>query len=463
MEKMSSSKPLDGIASALGGKINTVYKNIKGALIKGSYANDENEALDHAKWGDDDSWPIHARKYINESTILSGSIPFKADMLTAGGVAVGKMIEGDDGELYFNEIISDEFESWKKKFDFNLFLSETALDLVAYGSAYPQALINKTDRKIGALVTSASRAWNCRLGKQDKKTGAFETLFISTDFQESGGLSTDNVQKIPLVNMLFNPAQWIKDRRDKKNQFAFRLYIPDLGNTYYPLPFWYSCVDNGWYEVSANIVNLRKNILKNSGQIKYQFKIHTDYWALRFGSETWGAFTSEEREAKRREVCNAFNDFLQKPDNTQAYLMTGKVDFEPHISTDKVKDLVEIIPMKVEYPEGVFSQDSQEASTHMLAAGGVHPSTFGATPSSNLGGNGGSDMRMAYNQGALRMRSYQELITRLLDIVRDVNEWDPKLVFRVRNSMIQTLDIGEHSAPTVNGARKPASDSVTEQ
>ncbi len=197
------------------------------------------------------------------------------------------------------------------------------------------------------------------------------------------------------------------------------------------------------------ISKFKKHMLENQITIKYHIKVHPDFWPLQFGDD-WSKWNATEQDTAMGDWLDNFSKFMKGPEGSGNSMMTPKAFFRGQ--NDKSFDLVEITEFKNHFSkDGTYIEDSLEASLHQTSALGLHGEIVGNSPSSQMGAGSGSGSRVAFNQRVSMSRFVQDLVLQPLYTIAEFNGWDDELVFRMRNSLITTLDTGA-------SATKPNSD-----
>lgn len=414
--------------------------NIKSALSKTEQplpqksSDTLKSSFDYAPAGDNDKMFLDMLDDAKSSTILSPGITFKAEMLYGGGVQLTELAE--DGSL--KTIRSGNFAEAVRKMNLSRALMGVSKDLTGLGSGYYQISLNGPGDKIVSITSHQSRCKGTRLGWRDNN-GAIAKAYLNADFG-ADDFEKKNTKSLLVINTLYDPADWLKTYvKDggKERHFIYPVQLVSLAaENYYPIPDWNSARLSDWLEVQKQIAKLKKHMIVNQMNIKYQFEIHEDYWPIRFGNTIWQNWSDQERLAKMESETEAFDDFFKGVEGGSV-LMTNmlKESFGKEVSST-----IKINEFKPYLNDGIHVEDSQEAAANILFALGLHPSIFGSGGSKGLG-NSGSEGQVSYNQRKQNIIFYQDQLIQVLYLLRDFNGYDANVFPSIRQHPdLQTLD-----------------------
>jgi hypothetical protein len=93
--------------------------------------------------------------------------------------------------------------------------------------------------------------------------------------------------------------------------------------------------------------------------------------------------------------------------------------------------------------DGIYIEDSQEASSHLLFALAVDPTLIGSAPGKGMGAGSGSDKQAAFNQYISLCQAHADIILEPLHFIRDYNGWDPRLTFKFKREILAPQTSGK--------------------
>lgn len=408
---------------------------------------EENPASDkkHANWGASDDLPVLLRDAAENDTVILPGIRFKSEMQYGGGIAYGTREIDDDGDEYFKTLSIPEIDNFLRESKVSQTLMQILMDLNFSAMAFPQICMNAasgSNRKIKRLICHTTRAMNCRVDVMDKQ-GNHRKVEVNMDMgrPQYNELNSTFIDALPE----YDEQELLKS--STKQNFISILKVPDLGRMNHMVPDWNTARVSGWLEISKSIALFKKYLMDNQVSIKYHIEIDDQYWPARFGKEYWDGLDTAGKQSEIQQEVSAWSDFMRGAKgagNIQMTQMKWNEHTGVHRSYWKITELKGHISK-----DGIYVEDSREASEHKMSALGIHPDMIGNAPGSKLGAGSGSGNRVAFNQRLSMAKFIQDLALSPLEIVADFNGWNTlpelngkRIQWRIRNSLIETLDTG---------------------
>lgn len=421
---------------------------------KAPYVGEDEKGTDQRKWvwwGENDDLPNKLMTTVEEDTILAPGMDMKSAMTYGGGIAHGTIEISKNGEESFHHLRDEKFIGFMRDNNLESQILTTFMDLNYLANAYVWITLNGGGDKIEMYSVDLARAKRCRLSKAAKK-GEPQRLIVNADF---GTASFDEKNNRTLeVLPTFRPVEWLRDRVKKttKRDFAIRMRLPDGGRQFYSNVAWQSVIRSKWNEIQRSLSAYKKCLLENQMTLKYHITVHPRFWGEVYGKKAWDKSTHQEKNDLKKKWLDSFTEFMQGAKGVGNSLLTEMHDFVASGGGQELRSLVDIKPIDSKFRgENMYIEDSREAVLHHMSALGLHPELQGAVPASQMGSGSGSSARVAFNQRVAMAKPIQDIALYPLGIVRDFNGWDSKMVFRMRNSLINTLDTGaEATKPTPN-------------
>lgn len=399
-----------------------------------------------AYWGEDNLFPQNVISDANKSTIISPVLEWKAKALYSGGLVYGTVeTDVDSGEEVLTPIQDDDIEAWLKMSGINKQLIRMATDYYWFYNVFPQLILSK-DKSIVAAMHVESAAFHRWQKKTEETNWQIKKCYLNGDWERKGNL--ENCIELPVLDLLYDGVGKLKSRKDG-DIFVYPLSYPTPGRIYYSLAAWNSIRDSGWFDVAKSIPLFKKNLMKNQVSIKYHVEVADWYWGWKYPG--FDNKPPKERKEIVEKELEKFNDIMTGEDNVGKTLMTTtRTDVHggkgmPGITINAVDDKLK---------DGVYIEDSQEASSHHYSALGVDPTLVGVSPGKKMGAGSGSDKRVAFNIYLNSCKTDQDLILEPLNFIAEYNGWTmdhPNLKFWFRNYYISTLDKGSETKQA-NGA-----------
>lgn len=391
---------------------------------------ESNEPTDYkiANWGDNNDWPQLVDKDLETNTDLWRSLDMNARALYGGGVEY-EVYNLETGET-----------SKKKIFEIEQFLFQNAKyplqatgDFYKYANVFPEIIVNKPKTKIFWL--SSHPAGHCRYELQDK-SGIINNCYINANWGDQANWDDKLTLKRPVLDPWVDMPENLADKSEGP-RFIYPLSFPS-GKSYYQLPIWNGIRNNGWLKLANDIPKLKAAVMKNQMTIKYHIKFPDYYWSWKYPD--WDGLDSKKKKALKKAEFDAIKKWLSGAENAGKSIATG---YKTDPDTLKAYPGVEIIPIDDKLKQGIYIEDSTEASIKLFAAAGIDPSLFGF----QLGGKGsnlsGSDKREAYNIFVSFMKPYQDIILRPYDFISWFNGWNNRkelIIWKFSRSFMQMLN-----------------------
>lgn len=379
-----------------------------------------------AFWGENNDFPQKVIEDVRASTILAPKLDWLARALYSGGVTYGKRTVDNDGEKLSPEQ-NDEVDRFLKDTKIHRWLNEACKSFYYFRNVFPHMLMNGNG-KIARIVSQ--QAEYCRLLRRDKN-GKIAYCGVNAQWEDDAKYDSPETLKIPVVDPLGFPEDEIKIR--KLDNFIYPVKDHSPGNSYYALAEWNSARESQWLALSKAIPITKASILKNQASIKYLIVVSDWYWKAKY--KDWESKSQDDQIATYQSELEDFEKTVRGEKNAGKSIMTFK-QFIP--SLNKEEAAWEVKPIDDKIKDGIYIEDSQEASSHLLFALDLDSSLVGAGPGKKMGEGSGSDKRVAYNMHILNTKPHQDLILEPLNFISEYNGWGVNFWFR--NYLIATMD-----------------------
>lgn len=382
-------------------------------------------------WGSDNQLPQRIIKDSRVNTIIPSTLAWKAEVLYGGGIQFGYMQFKGNQEVLVPANPADHPEV--AAFVFNRstrrYLRQSSKAYYWFKNIFPELILSKDRKKFTSIASQ--RPEFCRYKREDK--GAVKSVLIDGNWS-SGMMSVqDTTTTVDLINPYNDPVYDV--RNDRKYKYIYPINDSSPGTTYYQEAEWHSVLHSGWLEVAAEIPQFKKALFENQITIKYLIEISTWWWKWKYNG--FDNFTTEKKKELIKQEHKRFEDFMSSSKNSGKSLMVT-FDSDPAFNREFPGWKITAIDNKIK--DGVYIEDSQEASSHIMYALSVDPVLRGFTPGGQLS-NSGSEKRVAWNNHLMLTKPHQDDILEVLEFVRDYNGWDPNLKFWFRNYYQATMDV----------------------
>jgi len=443
--------------------------------------------LDVAYWGEDNRFPQNIEQQMAYCGVGKAGLDWKARALWGSGIIPGKIIDyTDNGKTeVFQPLKVDKYKpvyNFIQARSFFRWAIEYFQDWTWYSNCWGEMILSNDAKTITGLVHQES--CDCRY-KQMDDDGNFTTMFLSKmwglaqnqyakfDPKKSiPGLianpviisQVDNkfVKQLDCVDMYDPLNSLTKIAAKKKDKKGFKSAIlpvnyPSVNKTYYQVPSWDGARLSGWVEIASKIPTMIKTLYNKAFKIKYHIEVPETFFERKYGTEKWFGMTEDQQKAARVKLLNEMDQFLAGEENAFNSFISF-FDVDPHERTEYGRVKIQAIEDKTNIDKEVITQSA--ADLQVLIAMGVHPTLFSAGMTGSMlrsGGGSGSDIREAFLVYNALLNLERNVLMEPLYLVRDFNrvvggmkEWEEDIVFRVRDTVLTTLDQGKGTAKVVS-------------
>lgn len=393
-----------------------------------------------ALWGDSNDFPQQVILDVRKDPEIGTLLDKQARLLYSGGLVFGRIKVLDGGKEVLEAASPEEqknINTWLRKSNINRYIYEGARDLYWFYNVFPEIVLSNDRNTIAQICVQPAEI--CRWEKMDDK-GIVNNCFINANFPDETETGK-HTKKVPVLDPYYDAAGTLRAIKSGTN-FIYPLSVPTAGSTYYQLADWNSIRESGWLAVSQAIPKFKAQLMENQLSIKYHVEISNMYWPIKFPD--WDKKSTAEKKTAQNEELKKFNDLMSGVEKAGNSLITAmKTDtalgkeyslWKINVIDDKVKD-------------GKYLEDGKDASLYKMSSIGLHPALIGTMPNNGLGG-AGSNIREAYNLHMLSVRAHQDILLEPLELIKNYNGWPEDIVFRFRNSFMNTLDAGQETSTT---------------
>jgi len=390
-----------------------------------------------AYWGLTNSLPQDVIKDLETHSWVGSVLDWKARALFGGGLLYGKSEYKENGEEIFHPIRDKKIDDFFRKSNLlRSYVFPAINDFYYFYNVFPEIILTK-DRSLVADINVKQAAF-CRWELQNNE-GVSPNCFYNVNWGTQYA-SADASVKIPAIDPFYDAANELKNSSSKAYRYIYPLSYPTAGRVYYSLAHWNTIRASGWLDTSNAIATYKKSLLKNQFTVKYLFETTLQFWKFKYPDY------EDMKPEKKKEVHKAELDSLSK-------YMKGETNAGNSILTitfyDQLKNVsipgLKITAIDDKLKDGVYIEDSQEASSHLLYALSVDGTLIGNAPGKGMGAGSGSDKRVAFNNYISLCEVHREIVLEPLYFIRDYNGWDPEIQFRFSYPLIMTLDKGKET------------------
>lgn len=437
-------------------------------------------ALNIAYWGEDNRFPQNVEAQMAYCNVGKAGLGWKARALYGNGIVPGT-ITGINEETKEDIFTPLDRKKYKHVYDFieaawfDRFMIEYTQDWVWFANCFPEIVFSKDCKTITNLVHQES--CDCRFEQMDDN-GKIPHVFISKLWGASkdqwakfdptkkmAGLldnpkvltKEDNkyIKQVPCIDM-YNAlvsAKKIAEQLKKKSAGQLKSAIlptnyPSINKTYYQVAEWDGARLGGWVEIACKIPSLLKALYNKAFRIKYHIEVSESYFHRKYTFEVWEGKTEAEQQAARLALLKEMDEFLSGDENAFKTFVSF-FDIDPTEKTEYGRVKLTPIEDKTNIDKELIT--SSAADIQMLISMNVHPTLFGAgTIGTGQQRSGGSDIREAFLVYNALLNLERKVMLEPLNLVRDYNNWGSEIKFRIRDTILTTLDTGAGTKKTVS-------------
>jgi hypothetical protein len=440
--------------------------------------------IDLAYWGEDNRFPQNIVRQMAYCGIGQYGLDRKARKLWGNGIIPGKITGYDaNGTEIFVPLKPQKNSPVYKYFNDRKtlrFWLEYLQDWAWFSNCFPEAILSKDCKTITHFAHQESCDSRFR---QMNDAGKIEYMFLSkiwglsrdqfatfdpdkamkglyTNQENFSEIDNKYIKKLDCIDMydsvnsLKEIAKKLKSKSGLKSAILPVNY-PSPNKTYYQVPVWDGARLGGWVEIACKVPSLIKTLYNKAFKIKNHIEIPSSYFPERFGEEAWAAMKDDEKIRKKKDVLKEMDEFLSGDKNAfKTFVSIFQVDNITKNEYARIK--ITPIEDKANIDNDIITGSA--ADTQILIAMGQNPTISGAGKAgSGQQRSGGSDIREGDLVETSVLNLERNVFMEPLYLMRDFNrevggisEWSEDLVFRVRDTVLTTLDTGAGTKKVVS-------------
>lgn len=433
--------------------------------------------LNIAYWGEDNRFPQNIEQQLAYCGIAKAGLDWKARALYGNGIVPGTITgQNDDGSEIFTPLsraTNKPVYNFLENRSLFRFWMEFLQDWTWYGNCFPELILSKDGSEITGLVHQES--CDSRFMQMDSN-GKMSTVFLSklwgaskdqfAQFDPTKGMRglVMNPDSPDLIENKFIKQLHAIDMYDQKNSLTkiaaklkgtsglksaiLPVNYPSVNKTYYQVPAWDGARLSGWVEIAAKIPSLLKTLYTKAFRIRYHIEIPDTFFEDKYSPEGWAKKSDIEKLAAKKALLQEMDDALSGGENAyKSFITFYKISPQDHKDYGgiKINEVADTSKLDKEF----ITQSAADIQT--LVAMGINPTLFGAgTIGTGQQRSGGSDIRESFLVYCAGLNLERQVLMEPLYLVRDYNKWDANIVFRVRDTILTTLDTGAGTKKTLS-------------
>lgn len=447
-------------------------------------------ALGLAYWGEDNRFPQNIEQQMAYCGIGKAALNWKAKAYWGSGIIAGKVIDYTDGgktEVFQPVKPGDNKVVYSLLNDRALFrfFIEYLQDWAWYGNCFPEMVLSYDAKTITGFVHQES--CDSRFVCMDEN-GNIPTVYLSklwgaardqyakfdpdkalkglinnpTTLPDVDGKFVKKLDCIDMYNSVDSLADIAQKQLDQRGIAGFKSAIlpvnyPSPNKTYYQVSAWDGARMGGWVEIACKNPAVLKTMYNKAYRIQYHIEVPESYFEVKFGLEEWRGMSESKQLEEKKKLLKEMDDFLAGDENAYKQLVSFfQIDAREKTEYGRIK--ITKIDNSNNIDKDILTQSA--ADLEILIAMEVHPSLFSAGMTGNImrsGGGSGSDIREAFLVYNALLNLERNVLLEPLYLMRDYNrivggmdEWEEDLVFRVRDTVLTTLDQNKGTTKVVS-------------
>jgi hypothetical protein len=385
-------------------------------------------------WGVDNLFPQSVIGDIEKNTVLPSVLERKASMMYGGGIVYG-IVTGvnKDGSKVFEAQEVPEIEDFLEGSNVARYAFEALHEICTFSNAFPELIVSKNRQKIVA-ISSQETSWARYLRPKSGKGLPTQVVF-NANWDNGGSAHDDYAIIVPLIDPYYDAVGTLKARTDGF-KYVYPISIPSPDKALYQLASWNSVRRSGWLDVAAAIPEFKKALFKNQLSVKYLVSIHSCYWEWKYGD--WEGLDQADKVRLINDELTAFDNVMSGTNGAGKTVMTTTILDK---RTNQEVEAFKITAIDDKLKDGLYIEDSAEASSHIYTAVGVAPSLMGVSPGKGMGdgAGGGSEPRVLFNNFVSTAQFHMDLVLEPLNLIARYNNWQvggKRVKFRFLNPFV---------------------------
>lgn len=389
-------------------------------------------------WGPNNRMPFEMAKIVKSSTVLAPAMKKMARLLYGDGVKYEVFEKGPDGKHTWVEGNISEIDDWMEESDINTYFRNACYYHYHYENVFVGIQTNLLKNKVTRIWCEKSE--QVRYSWQDDN-GYIPLSYINANWELSNDVS--KALKVPVLDATYQLAKQIE--RTKGSRFLLPLSLEEAsaGENFYTTPTWYSAVLSDWVKFAKSIPAFKSAMMENQITPKYHIEIDTRYWTFKYGDEFSG-FSEKKKSEIIKAHIQEFNANMKGDKNAFNTLVTHIIQ-----DGDQTVNLWTVNTLDNKIKTGIYVEDSQEASSHLLYSLGCDAALIGGGPGKGFGAGSGSDKNAAYNIFMMEAKPIHDQLLRPIIAASRLNGFSTpnrRVRWKVGRPMMVQMESGKPKA-----------------
>lgn len=434
-------------------------------------------ALDVALWGEDNRFPQNIEQQMAYCSVGKNELDRKIRKLYGNGIVPGKIVgQKDDGTEIFKALDRNTDKAIYSKIEhrsMSRFFLEYLQDWAWFGNCFPEVIFSKDCSEITGFIHQEScdsrykqmddngkiskvylsKMWGANSDQYAKFDPKKRVLGLIENAKQLSTIDTRFIKTLDCIDMYDSLdsansiAQSLKDSKGLKSAILPVNY-PSVNKTYYQVPAWDGARLSGWVEIACKIPSLIKTLYAKAFSLRYHIEIPKTYFEDKYGPEVWKGMKESEQTKAKKDLLREMDKFLSGDENAfKSFVTYFDISKQGKEEYGRVK--INSIPDNTNLDKEMITQSA--ADSQIIIAMGGNPAISGAGKiGTGQQRSGGSDVRETYLIEQAGLNLERQVLLEPFYLMRDFNKWDSDIVFRVRDTILTTLDTGAGTQKTLS-------------
>ena len=409
-------------SEATGNIFQTVDKKaLKPLLVPQQKSNITGELV---PWGVNNDFPQKVLKEIRKNTIIGPTLKKQAE-IAYDQIVYGFEKPGADGqEPTFVRAYDEKVEEFFTRSHIHRYAIEALRNFYYFYFAAPRIILTADRSEVFSLTCYKTAHFRFQ---KPNSAGFIENGFVCADWESIMDVKSEFVETLPLIDIYQDPTFYKEEASGFR--FIYPLAYPTEDEIHYPLVDWNTARESGWLEVAQSIPKFKKALMKNQVTLKNLIQVPSWWWEWKHPG--FSKMDPTERKRIMDLEVDRFEKFFKGDENAGNSMMVTFIS-DPAHQKEYQGWKIEAIDNKIK--DGIYIEDSNEASSHLLYALSMDPAIIGSQPGSKMGAGSGSDKRVAFNIYVDTVKAHQDLILEPLSWIARYNGW-PNFKFKFKNAL----------------------------
>ena len=365
---------------------------------------------DVARWGENNLKPNYLLELLAGSNINSQLI-YRSVSFALGKLYTFKWKPDESGQFIRRVPFNDpRLDDYLRRYEVRHLMRQRATDFIIFGNTFAKITVSR-DRQ-SFFSAEHLDGFSCRLKKDRQR------VFVHPKWEAP---KEDDLADFPIFNRN-DPGAHLSAILHSK------LYWP--GNPFYGVQPWHA--GHNWITFANSIPVWMSANINKSYNIKYHIQYPDNYFD--YLKEQYA--TPEEREEAKDLFFAGFDNMLAGADAAQTTIYTP-YSLDP--VTGKPNGSWTITPIPNDLKDDAFVKAFETSNSAMTSAHGIDPSLAGVESAGKMPASG-SEKRIAYQiHEVLATQEVRDIMVEPLEIMRDMNGFDPEIQFGFLKPNIVTL------------------------